>query len=269
MTKAASAAPKVTSTIFIAELYQWSESDGNPGTTLLAVFCESVRVMGVHLLRLWIIGRVAIGFRTSRMDSIWRMSANPHSKSELKKVPELMPNPERGTRSDAIREFLKTNPAAVTKDIITGLQEKGIEVSEALVHKIKYRSSKKRTKIRRNGAATGAGSQKVAVSKSEAIRAFLRQNPGATPKVVRAGLRKEGIKVTPGLVSNVAFYFRKKAAPRVTAAARRVRAKTTRPISAPATGVSFEQLVETKKLADSLGGTEQIRQALDMLAQLQ
>ena len=203
------------------------------------------------------------------MVSIWRKTANPHSKSELKKVPELMPTPERGTRSDAIREFLKTNPTAVTKDIITGLQEKGIEVSEALVHKIKYRGTKKRSKIRRNGAATGAVRQEVAVSKSESIRDYLRRNPGATPNVVRAGLRKEGVKVTTGLVSNVAFYFRKNnSAPRVKVAARTVRAKTTRAKSVTATAATFEQLIEVKRLGDSLGGAGRIREALDMLEQL-
>ncbi|MBI3861148.1 MAG: hypothetical protein HY290_04555 [Planctomycetia bacterium] len=181
-----------------------------------------------------------------------------------------MPKPDRGARSNAIREFLKSNPKAVTKDVITGLQEKGIEVSEALVHKIKYRGAGKRAKTRRKAAATGTRPKKVAVSKSESIRDFLRRNPKASPKVIRAGLQKEGVKVTTGLISNVAFYFRKQnAAPRVRIAARKVQAKTRRVTSAPAIRATIEQLIEVKRLAESLGGADQIRQALDALAQLQ
>jgi hypothetical protein len=32
--------------------------------------------------------------------------------------------------------------------------------------------------------------------------------------------------------------------------------------------ISFSQLVDVKKVADALGGSERLRQALDMLAQL-
>jgi len=178
-----------------------------------------------------------------------------------------MPTPEHGTRSNAIREFLKANPTAATKDVITALHEQGIEVSESLVHKVKYRSTGKRAKKRRMGAATSARKQQVRISKSESIRDFLRRNPGATPKVVQAGLRKEGVKVGTGLISNVAFYFRKKnAAPRVRMAARKVRAKTNRKTSK--TNITVEQLLAVKRFADAFGGFEQIQRALDVLEQL-
>jgi hypothetical protein len=190
-------------------------------------------------------------------------------KSWAEEGTQPMPTPERGTRSAAIREFLKTNPTTASKDVIAALHENGIEVSESLVHKIKYRSARKRAKIRRKSASTSGHRHQAVVSKSESIRNFLRRNPNATPTVVRTGLRKEGVKVTTGLISNVAFYFRKKtAAPRVKVAARRAQAKMTRKKSATATRVTIEQLLEVKRFADSFGGADQIRQALATLEQL-
>ena len=90
-----------------------------------------------------------------------------------------------------------------------------------------------------------------------------------TPKVVQRGLQKKGVKVATSLVSNVAFYFRKKSASRrVTVAARKVSAKLTHKTSTTMTGVTIEQLLELKRFVDANGGADQVRQALDMLEQL-
>jgi hypothetical protein len=171
------------------------------------------------------------------------------------------------TGSESIRQYLAKNPTAGTKDVITALHEQRIDVSESLVHKVKSRSSGKRAKTRRKPAFSTARSQKVTVSKSESIRDYLRRHPDAAPKVVRAGLWKEGVRVATSLISNVAFYFRKKnAAPSVKVAARKVPAKTSRKTAT--TGVSIEQLLEVKRFADTFGGADQVRSALDTLAKL-
>jgi len=102
---------------------------------------------------------------------------------------------KRGVRSQAVRDYLAENPQASAKEIVTGLQEKGIKVKITLVNSIKYKSQ-------------GKGR---------------RRSPG-----VRMAARKT-----------------------------RIMAGT------------FEQLVEVKRLADSLGGIDNARRALDVLEQLQ
>jgi hypothetical protein len=170
--------------------------------------------------------------------------------------------------SESIRRFIAKNPTATTKEIVTALHGQGIEVSVSLVDKVRSRSNTKRATVRRKGTPTSARRPKLTVNKSESIRDFLRRNPGAMPKVVQAGLRKEGVKVATSLVSNVAFNFRKKnAAPRVRMAARRVSAKASR--KTVRTGLSIEQLLSVKQFADLVGGADQVRSALDLLAQLQ
>lgn len=46
---------------------------------------------------------------------------------------------ERGSRSAAVRDYLKENPSASPKKVVAALKETGIEVSEGLVSVIKYR----------------------------------------------------------------------------------------------------------------------------------
>lgn len=90
-------------------------------------------------------------------------------------------------------------------------------------------------------------------------------NPTASPKAVVEGLQAQGVKVKITLVNSIKYKKPAKKggrrrAPTMQAAARRTSTNGS---------VSFEQLVEVKKLADSLGGAEQVRQALDALQQLQ
>jgi hypothetical protein len=99
--------------------------------------------------------------------------------------------------------------------------------------------------------------------RSQAIRDYLSANPAAGPKDVIAALKEQGVAVTTGLVSNIKYGGKK-------SAGRRGRKLTMR--SAARRGgllaLSVEQLVEVKKFANSLGGTDQLRQALDTLDQL-
>jgi arginine repressor len=177
-----------------------------------------------------------------------------------------MPDPERGTRSNAIREFLKTNPTAGTQEIISALHNQGVEVTQSLVHKIKYRKGarKKRGKTRgRTAAASAAG---ASISRSDAIRDYLRQNPDAAQKEIKAALRKQGLKVSSGLIGSVKFHLKKdRARPPVRAAARKMRSRQR---SRAGTSVTVDQLLEVKRVADSLGGAQQLRHALERLEQL-
>ena len=167
---------------------------------------------------------------------------------------------ERGARSKAIREYLKSHSSAGPKEIVAALKEQGVEVTVGLASNIKYG--------RRNKARRGGGRARVAgrrgpgrTSASEAIRGYIRQHPSAMPKEIRAGLSAQGIKVTGGLISNVKYHMvrREGLAPAVRVAARRT----------SASAVTFDQLHLVKKFADSFGGVARVRQALESLAQLQ
>jgi hypothetical protein len=92
----------------------------------------------------------------------------------------------------------------------------------------------------------------------------MAQHPGAKPKEIRQGLKDEGIRVKMGLISNVKYGGAKKTGKRrgkrsqvMHAAARRT-----------AGGLTVDQLLEVKRFASSIGGADQLRQALDMLDQL-
>src|SRR4029077_12754697 len=101
--------------------------------------------------------------------------------------------------------------------------------------------------------------------KTQAARDYLAAHPEASPKEIVAGLATTGMKIKIGLANSIKYSKRgkKKAgrrgrAPTMTAAARH----------SSNGAVTVEQLLEVKKLADSIGGAEQVRQALDALEML-
>lgn len=167
---------------------------------------------------------------------------------------ESMAKGKQGSKSEAVRQYLKANPKAGPKEVVDSLKATGITVTAGLVSSIKY-------------GGKGPRKRKPAVAKkrrlgnlSDAIRGYLSQHPEAKPKEIRIALSKEGVKVATGLISNVKHTFQKKVvAPKVRVAAR----------SASASSVTVEQLLEVRHLAQALGGVENVRKALDTLEQLQ
>jgi len=102
---------------------------------------------------------------------------------------------------------------------------------------------------------------------SESIRQFISKNRKAGPKEIQMGLKAEGIKVKLGLVSAVKYSKAK----RLGKKARRIARRGTVHAAArktPSSAVTIEQLLEVKQFADSFGGADQVRQALDTLEQL-
>ena len=173
-----------------------------------------------------------------------------------------------GARSQFVREYLAVNPNAVAKEVVAALLANGIDVSEALVNKMKSRGrgAKRRSKVRRGGAVVGAAMPQAAASKSESIRQFLRINPAAGPSEIKAGLRKAGVTASTGLISNVKFNLKKQAAaPSVRVAARKMRAAKT---PAKAGALTVEQLFAVRQFVETLGGANHVRAALDTLDQL-
>ena len=99
-------------------------------------------------------------------------------------------------------------------------------------------------------------------AKSQAVRDYLSANPDANPKAVVEGLKEKGVKVKVTLVNSIKYGKRSKSAKkraRTSGKARRF----------GGAGVTVEQLIEVKRLSDSLGGADHVRSALDALEQLQ
>jgi len=60
---------------------------------------------------------------------------------------------ERGAKSNAIREFIAATPEATVPEIIAAMSEKKIDVSKALVSKLKYGTKPKRRGRRKKSKA--------------------------------------------------------------------------------------------------------------------
>jgi|SRR5579872_1576144 len=95
--------------------------------------------------------------------------------------------------------------------------------------------------------------------RSEAIREYLTANPNANPKRIVAALEEMGIEVTVGLASNIKYggKRRKAGSPAVRAVTRRTWNGS----------LTVEQLLEVKRLSDSLGGVDRLRLAVEALDQ--
>ncbi len=115
-------------------------------------------------------------------------------------------------------------------------------------------------------------------ARSQAIRDYFRENHKATVNEVVEALKARGITVKPGLVSNVKYGMkarkkaRRKSGATVTLAAAAANhagsPKRGSAAHASTRGISGDDLIEAKKLADQLGGVEKARQALELLSQL-
>lgn len=96
--------------------------------------------------------------------------------------------------------------------------------------------------------------------KTRAVREYITANPTASPKEIVAGLAATGMKIKLGLANSVKYAKRKpgrRKAPSVASVARRT-----------SNGVTVDQLLEVKRLADSFGGIEHVRAALESLEML-
>jgi len=95
-------------------------------------------------------------------------------------------------------------------------------------------------------------------SKSAAIRDYIASNPNAKPKEILTALKASGIDVSVGLVS-VVKYAKPKSGKKL---GRPKKAAST------STDLSADQLLAAKALADSMGGIQNTREALDLIEKL-
>ncbi len=170
-------------------------------------------------------------------------------------------------RSQAIRDYLASHGSEGVKAIKQALSDQGIEVSEALISKVKYRTPGLKKKGKRGRAA--AADNGAEVNKSEEIRnAFREHGPKTRTKDIVALLAEKGITVAPAQVSTV------KANMKAKRKARRGELAGLEMSAAPAKrggsggAISAEDLLVAKRLADQLGGVERLKNALAVLDQL-
>lgn len=107
------------------------------------------------------------------------------------------------------------------------------------------------------GPVNKSGAGKGVLNRSQCIRDYIAQHPKATPKAIKQALLKQGVEVSDGLIG-VVKYGKK---PKKGASAQRVPQKANG-------SLSIADLLKVKKLADELGGLDQLRKALGMLEEL-
>lgn len=109
--------------------------------------------------------------------------------------------------------------------------------------------------------------KKTGVNKSQAIRDYLANSPKATASEIVPALGKKGIKVSPGLVSNVKSTSGPKRRRKKKAGRKKV-VKRRRPGRRAAAALSADDLMAAKQLADQLGGIQAAHRALNTLERL-
>jgi hypothetical protein len=166
------------------------------------------------------------------------------------------------SKSDAVREYLSSHATAPVKEIATALSEQGVEVSVALINKIKYsdrKTSHRRKRGGRRAMASAAGSK--GTSKAQAIRdALTHLGRRSRPRDVIAHLKAGGVVVSPAQVSAVRKVFRKHGGFKRSAGGSAARTNGDG-------GIAIEHLIAAKRLADQVG-LEAARRALEFLVKL-
>ena len=120
-------------------------------------------------------------------------------------------------------------------------------------------------------ATTNSKAKTTPKSTAQHIRDYLQRSPDASPTKVVQVLKKRGVKFKIGgnykpeqMVSNIKHQMKKRAG------ASSSRRSSTKPTSRPKKGeLTFDDLKDTKQLADRLGGVDRLETALDVLKKIQ
>lgn len=163
-----------------------------------------------------------------------------------------MKQPER-SKSHAVRQYVKKHPRATATEIVAGVKrDAGVDVSQALASKIKYKE--------RVGGANKAASSNGS-SKAESIRqAAASMAKPVRPRDVIAKLAEQGIEASSAQVSQV-----------LQAMGMKRRKRRGRPAMVTATVAStltLESLLAAKKLVNQLGSVEAAKSAVDALSKI-
>lgn len=201
-----------------------------------------------------------------------------------------------GSKGKAIASALAANPSATAKELQGIVAKSGTSVSLGMIAKVKAehkstgggatKPAAKKKVAKKKRATKGTVKKKAPAkkgarrgrkpgggpTKSDAIRAYMAQNPNDGPAAIRDALAPQGIKKE--LINQVYYKARsggasagKKRGPgrprKVTPAAAAPAARKT-----SASALSASQLLEAKSLADKIGGIAKVREALDLIEKL-
>jgi len=117
--------------------------------------------------------------------------------------------------------------------------------------------------------------KKQAISKTQAVRDYLKAHPGAMSKEIAAALTKQGIKINAGHVANIKTKINKEAATKK-AAKKPAAAVTAEPVAPaavekPTNGGGTITLDQVKKVAQTiktLGGFQRMTEVLAVIKEL-
>ena len=152
-----------------------------PADTLVTV-ARAIKTMRSHLHRSTLDNRLGV-CDNSRV---------PFHAQQGATMPDL-------NKSEAVRDYFKSNPKATTQEVVDALAKQGITIAAGLVRNIKSKHNKRRAAKK----AAKVAANRPEVNKSEAIRGYYKANPKAKTSEVVEALGKEGIDVSANLVTTV------------------------------------------------------------------
>jgi arginine repressor len=168
-------------------------------------------------------------------------------------------------KSDAVRQYMATNPNATAKEVVANLKRTGIKVSLSLVAKLKSKGAKKSVSPKAS-AARPSSNGAAGATKAERIRqvATSMEKP-LRPRDVIATLAAEGVSVSSAQVSTTlrAMGMRRRGRGRKPATS-----APGRPATSTSELLSLDSLLAAKKLVTQLGSVEAAKSAVDALAKL-
>jgi arginine repressor len=106
-------------------------------------------------------------------------------------------------KSQAIRDYYKSNPKATPQEVVDALAKKSITVTTNLVTTVKsqHNTARAAKKAAKNQAAPAkTADKKPEVNKTQAVRDFLKKNKKAKNQEVVDALAKQGITISANYV---------------------------------------------------------------------
>ena len=112
--------------------------------------------------------------------------------------------------------------------------------------------------------------KKQAVSKTQAVRDYLKAHPGAMSKEIAAALTKQGIKINAGHVANIKTKINKETGPKKRAAKKPAAAAAPAVVEKPTNGstITLDQVKKVAQTIRTLGGFQRVIEVLEVIKEL-
>ena len=118
-----------------------------------------------------------------------------------------MPEKPEVNKSEAIRNYYKSNPTAKTKEVVDALAKAGITVATGLVTNVKSthnkRQAAKKAAKTATKTATTSDAKTNGVNKTQAVRDYLKAHKKAGRNEVVDALAEQGITITANYVGTI------------------------------------------------------------------